>query len=232
MPIFSDHKLLFLHIPKNAGRSVEAALLGKAGSPDGGWRSFANRAFAGLARTTKSRFAEQYLIGTLDISIASQHLTYVEMEMLGILPNNEIFHSFGVVRNPYDRVISSVMHFSEWPWYEEKDPRLLKKYFRARLDHWLDRPLQDHNERAHRRTQISYLRDSLGHLIVETILRFENLPAEFDDFLKERRINGVELPFLGKSGRRHDYREFFDEESRKLIETNFGDDLEYFKYNF
>ncbi len=232
MPIFSNHKLVFVHIPKNAGRSVEAALLGKTGNPDGGRRSLANRISAGLMRATKSHFVDQYLIGTLDISVASQHLTYVELEMLGLLPTSTVFHSFAVIRNPFDRAISSVIHFSKSPWYEEKDPLLLKKEFRRHLTHWLERPLQDHNERAHRRTQISYLRDCSGKVLVDTTLRFENLHAEFADFLKQRGIKGTELPFLGSTGRSRDLDKYYDTDTRKMVESAFADDFEHFQYCF
>ena len=44
--------VLFVHIPKNAGRSIETALLGGLGSPDGGRRNFVNRAAPWLARRT------------------------------------------------------------------------------------------------------------------------------------------------------------------------------------
>lgn len=232
MPIFPDHNLLFVHIPKNAGRSVEAALLGDRGTPDDGRRSGPNRAAKLLLTETASSFAREHLIGTIDVSLASQHLTYVEMEMLGLLPDGDEFHSFAIVRNPFDRALSSTMHFSADRWVDEADASRLAQSTAARLSQWLDRPLADHNDRAHRRTQLSYLRDSRGEIVVDSILRFENLAHDFAEFLEARGISGLQLPFRGSAGRDRSYRDYYDHHSRRLVEEAFGEDLDAFCYEF
>lgn len=232
MPIFQDHKLLFIHIPKNAGRSIEAALLGGAGTPDDGRRSLLNRGATFISRRTRSRFPERYLIGTLDVALAAQHLTYVEMEMLGLLPEEDGFHSFAVLRNPFDRALSSIMHFSSDAWVQEPDPRVRQKQCAARLAHWLERPLSDHNERAHRRTQLAYLRDQHGKLAVDSLLSFETISEDFSALLEACGIKGLKLPFRGRAGRKRGYRDYFNSESRKLVEDAFGEDLDAFGYTF
>jgi hypothetical protein len=174
MPFFRDRNLLFVHIPKNAGRSIEAALLGPTGSPDGGRRSWPNRLATGAQRRTAAVGVRERLIGTLDVTVAAQHLTFAEIELLGVLPAGQLAHCrrFCVCRNPFDRAVSSVFHFGGNP--------LDQSEFERALDRWLDRPPRDHNELAHRRTQAAYVRDSRGQPAVPHVLRFERLCDDFD----------------------------------------------------
>lgn len=232
MPLFPEHRLLFVHIPKNAGRSIEQALLGDAGTPDDGRRSLLNRFATALARETSSDFARKHLIGTLDVTLASQHLTYVEMELLGLLPTEGDLRPFAVVRNPYDRILSSVMHFSGPEWPHEEDEKARKHAFAAQLERWLDRPIRDHNERAHRRTQLAYLRDQTGAQIVETVIRFENLVEDFASLMQSYGLGDIALPFRGNAGRSRDYKDYYDAASRKRVEDAFGEDIDAFEYSF
>lgn len=232
MPIFHSRKLIFVHIPKNAGRSVEEALLSGKASPDGGRRSLINRAFTALSRRTAPKLAKSHLIGSLDVTLASQHLTYVEMEMLGLLDEAEGYQSFAIVRNPYDRALSSTIHFSDSDWLQEPDPLLRKRQFAAHLARWLERPLTDHNKRAHRRGQLSFLRDQSGRIAVNTLLRFETITTDFYNFTKSCGVEGLNLPVRGSAGRKVGYRDYFNEEARKLVEKAFGEDIDTLKYSF
>ena len=232
MPIFADLQLLFIHIPKNAGRSIEKALLQGCSSPDGGRRSIINRAAHSVMRLTRPRFAESHLIGTLDQVLAAQHLTYGEIDLLGLLPTEDHdtnFEVFCVCRNPFDRVVSSICHFSgaddrEWP--------ADRAGFERALATWLDRPLTDHNERAHRRPQSDYILDRRGRASVRTILRYESLSDDFARFMRYRGLDNVNLPWRGRSSRSRNYRDYFTPAARKLIESAYEPDLVTFGYRF
>lgn len=232
MPVFPELRLLFIHIPKNAGRSVEQALLGARGSPSSGRRTVLNRVAHALQQLTRSRFAETHLIGTLDQVFAAQHLTLSEIQLLGLSPETvgeHAYRSFCVCRNPFDRVISSVFHFGGIG----KDSQASNAAtFERALDVWLDRPLRDHNERAHRRLQIEYILDARGRLSVDEVLRYENLEVGFAELMRKSGRESVVLPWHGKSFRSRKYDEYFTPASRKKIEMTFGEDIEAFKYRF
>jgi hypothetical protein len=74
MPIFHKHKLIFIHIPKNAGKSIEAGFLGRKG-PDSGKRSHLNAACKLLMRLTSKPVPQRDLLGSLDYTFAAQHMT-------------------------------------------------------------------------------------------------------------------------------------------------------------
>lgn len=230
MPVFHDLNLLFVHIPKNAGRSIEAALLGNTGSPDDGRRNIVGGTAAALQKISRSAFAERYLIGTIDRAFAAQHLTYAEMQMLGVFEEEsaKAWRRFCVVRNPFDRAISSVMHSVLIDPAAPDDPASFEKA----LEHWLDRPLADHNQRAHRRPQFDFVIDNYGKTAVDKILRFETLGDDFAQLAAELDLTHLQLGWRGKSTRLQTYRDYFTSHARKLIEREFAVDLEAFGYAF
>lgn len=232
LPFFRDQNLLFVHIPKNAGRSIEAALLGPTGSPDGGRRSWSNRLATGAQRCTAAVGVRERLIGTLDVTVAAQHLTFAEIELLGVLPADQLAHSrrFCVCRNPFDRAVSSVLHFCGRT-HPEGTPQEQSEFERG-LTRWLDRPPRDHNELAHRRTQLAYLRDSRGQPAVPYVLRFERLCDDFTQLMAEFGIDGVSLPRRGTSLRGGNHRDYFNSSARRAVERAFAEDLEQFGYAF
>ena len=226
LPFFREQNLLFVHVPKNAGRSIEAALLGPTGSPDDGRRSWPNRLATGLQRCTAGPRVRERLIGTLDVTVAAQHLTYAEIEILGLLPADQLARCrrFCVCRNPFDRAVSSVFHFCE-------DPQDRTEFERA-LCRWLDRTPRDHNELAHRRTQAAYARDSRGQPAVRYVLRFERLSDDFKQLMTEFGIHGVSLAWRGKSRRDTCHRDYYTSSARRAVERAFAEDLDQFGYAF
>lgn len=230
MPYCFEYKLLFVHIPKNAGRSIEEAIFQSPTAPHSGRRSFVNRVFHGLSKMTAPRLPSKTLIGSLDQVLAAQHLTYVEMEMLGLLPcaPDSVDSVFAVCRNPFDRVVSSINHF--WPG-DQKLPTRPAEFEHALLA-WLHRDVKDHNQRAHRRTQVDFILDKRGQRVADRILRFEHLVEDFSEFMREYGQPQVQLPWNGNSGRTGSYRDYFTDAARRAVETEFGEDLETFKYEF
>ena len=115
MPYFPDRNALFVHIPKNAGRSIEAMLLPPPLTPDSGRRPVLNRIAHLLQTLTADRTPARFLLGSLDVVVASQHLTHQEIRLLGLLPASTLAsaYSFCVVRNPYDRILSTLKHFPD-----------------------------------------------------------------------------------------------------------------------
>ncbi|MEM9234627.1 MAG: sulfotransferase family 2 domain-containing protein, partial [Pseudomonadota bacterium] len=196
MPLFHQHKVLFIHIPKNAGRSIEEAFLGDAGTPDDGRRNLASRAGTWLQRRFSSPFAKKFLIGTVDYSLASQHLTYTEMQHLRLVKDDIFAHyrSFCVCRNPFDRAVSTVLHFASADGVAA--PTNTSEFERL-LTAWNERDKSDHNLIAHDRSQADYVLDSRGRMAVETILRFEHLEEDFEKFATSIGASDLKLTWFG-----------------------------------
>jgi len=227
MPVFPALGLLFVHIPKNAGRSIEEALFGNAQAPHGGRRSTLNRAAHALALLTAPRDVRSRLVGTLDQVLVAQHLTYGEMDLLGLLPPGDPL-PFAVCRNPYDRAVSSVSHAADARTHAAT-PKTPDEFERA-LFAWLDREPADHNERAHRRSQADYILDRRGRRAVETVLRYESLGEDFSAFMTRIGQPQITLPWHGRSTRSRHYTDYFTPAARRRVESEFADDLDAFGY--
>jgi hypothetical protein len=93
MPICLKHKLVFLHIPKTAGTSIEKAL--KIQSPEC-----------------------LYVHGRTETSpVCPQHMFF--SEIVKECPFVQKYTAFTVVRNPFDRFVSEFLYYKEIVWAEE-----------------------------------------------------------------------------------------------------------------
>lgn len=233
LPIFHDHKLVFVHIPKNAGKSVESAFLGDRGS-ELGKRSRMNEAFKLMLRLTSNPAPRKHLLGSLDYTFAAQHMTLKELSDLGFVTSRTCpdYRSFAVVRNPYDRAVSSVFHHFGRALREGTRRIDTAEDFDRAFMEWLDEAPKDHNQIAHKRTQFEFL--SLDGLTigVETLIRYENLAAEFQVFCRAQGVSEVELGWAGKNNRSRDYKEYFTQSARDMLEKVYAQDLSSLKYSY
>lgn len=154
MPVFhrGGRQVLFVHVPRTGGQSVEAyygldatraapdrdALLGRELRDDAPYDQFGGKGFQ------------------------LQHLTPAEMVRFGYLPDRERHLSFCAVRDPLERVVSSyrsrprTQTFGEW------------------LPEFLESP-----GHPHRTPQSAYVYDGHGRQQVGDVLRYETLARSF-----------------------------------------------------
>lgn len=198
--------LLFVHIPKTAGISVQK------------WY-----------RSTYGKFHKS-MHGGLSHPILSEV--------------NKTMESFCVVRNPYDLVYS---------WYRykrqmlnetrHKDPTELEVWDRG-FDYWLPRYIEKVNYTTDKSrpgefnpispgfSQLSYLKNTNGNIVVNYVLRFETLEKDFE-IIKEITGSKNGLGFENQTLiTRSNYKNVYSVSNRILIDRIYSEDLEYFGYEF
>ena len=115
--------------------------------------------------------------------------------------------TFAVVRNPWDRALSHYLHrrrtvrgelspdstlsFADW----------LEKVHNAR-----DRTYRNHEQMFI--PQYEWLHDDGGSRLVDTVIRFESLAADFEDICVRLGRPGTTLPHHKRSSRSH-YRDYY-----------------------
>lgn len=236
MPYFPKYNALFIHIPKNAGRSIENMLFPHGVVSTSGKRSRSNRLAHYLQSVTDNPLAVDYLVGTRDISLSAQHLTLVEIEMMGLAPapaDNRPF-TFCVVRNPYERAISSVLHFrTRFADLYTLDTKPTPGQIEVALDVWARLVPANHNHRAHRRPQADFVFNRQTANAMDMVLRFENLTQDFARLTEALGVPDIALPWVGKSSTKHkDYAALFTPRAREIVENIYAADLELFGYDF
>ena len=75
--------------------------------------------------------------------------------------------------------------------------------------------------------QHKFITDNNGNIIVDFIGRFENL---YNDFKKAFGLDLINYKI--NSSKHNDYKEYYDSETKSLVEECYKKDLELFKYEF
>ena len=133
----------------------------------------------------------------------------------------DAFYKFAFVRNPWDLQVSLYHYMLGEP---------------AHLQHELIKSMKDFDEYIEWRVnedkhlQKDFITSADGQVIVDFIGRYEKLAEDFLHICKVLDLN-ASLPHLNKSSRR-DYKSYYNEDTRKIVEDNFKEDIELFGYTF
>ncbi len=184
---------IYVHIPKNAGISVNRAIFGSRG---GG------------------------------------HLKITEYKKIFGRKRFNDYFKFTIVRNPWDRVCSAY-HFLRAGGMTDDDRQWaasnLEDYpsFRDFVCCGIQRDEVRHF--LHFRSQSDFICEN-GRIAVDYIGYLETLDEDFTKICRRLGIQ-AELPRLNVSNAR-DYREFYDDEMRKIIARSYDEDIHRLGYCF
>ena len=132
-----------------------------------------------------------------------------------------------VVRNPFDRLISSFSYHTGDKYkgaYLKKYPNLknysLKEYFeKMKKDDFIINP------------QINYISHKNSKKLVNSIIYFEDLNEGINKLFKKLEIDFPTLPHLNKS-KHKDYKKYFnDDDLIKILNDYYSEDIDFFNYS-
>ena len=137
------------------------------------------------------------------------------------------YFKFTFVRNPWDRVVA-FYHYQlkrKWDYYPFDETLSFKKF----VKNWLiQMPKQTP---LNTNPCYDWISDKDDNLLVDFIVRFENLQADFNTICDKIGIDRQKLPHKNKSKHKH-YTEYYDDETRKIVGEKYAKDIEYFGYEF
>jgi hypothetical protein len=211
------YNFLFVHIAKTGGTSVRAALQSLR------WRDpwyypmfFCSR----LSHLSGHRLGTKF----------PRHSRIVAArEMLPETFFNGLF-KFAIVRNPWDLQVSSYHHI------RRERPHLIAHiedfdhFIRWKLDP--QRPYQYHVDTSIQ-SQLDYLIDLQGNILVDFIGHYETLSDDFDEITQRIGAQHLQLPHKRKAtDRKKDYRGYYSDELAALVGNYFRKDIEALGYSF
>jgi hypothetical protein len=138
----------------------------------------------------------------------------------------ENYFKFTFVRNPWDRLLSNYFFRK----ITLKDNRVQDLSFKNWIINSRDGNYSFENCLS-RRTQLDWIVDENGEVVVDFIGRFENLQQDFNIICDKIKIPQQQLPHANKSKHTH-YTEYYDDETRQIVAEKYAKDIEYFGYKF
>lgn len=238
--ICHHYKCIFIHIPKNAGQSIEHVFL-KLLNLD--WETRAPLLL---------RYNDRPELGPPRLA----HLKAYEYVPYKYLTQEQFdqYFKFSFVRNPWDRMVSLYKYLG---WDERVEFRtfLVKKLKSEvwRDNYWFAGPQSD------------FVCNEGGDVMVDFVGKFENLQTDFNRVCQELRLPPVQLPHINpsknqkpKPGRNpkkgfdyarwlynnwrkpgfntissgRSYQDYYDDESRECVARLYRKDIELFGYQF
>lgn len=206
-----SHNFVFVHIAKSAGLSVRR-VLDPYGVP------FSRRKLdAVLSVLPVRREAERiYLRGH---SRADWIRTRLGADIF------DTAYTFAFFRNPYDRALSRYLNIRDNPTHHRH---------RDALAHDFAGFLRLEQKRGHLRrdSQWRQVTSATGEVLVKHLYRFETLETDFRKVLDDLGIpHSGGLPRINASARTG-YRDYYDAESRRIVEEEWRVDLDRLGYSF
>jgi hypothetical protein len=195
MPISDKRKIIFIHIPKNAGTAFMDSL--------------------GIEKTGH-RLAQYYT------KFPKKWKNYQKI---------------AIIRNPWDRVVSNYnyarLEKSYWHsvngksiYGKHKDYDLLQNLsFKSAVKLLVKYPQQFKHQGW--KGQFPYVCNKKGQIIVDNLIRYENLAEEFANMFPND-----ELLVKNSSRKNRDYIDYYDEETKQLVANFYAKDIKLFNYEF
>jgi chondroitin 4-sulfotransferase 11 len=128
-------------------------------------------------------------------------------------------YSFAVIRNPFDRVVSSYTYLKYQSLFSGSFEKFVFMPFEnmTGIVRWHSQPLQA----KHLKCLTS----------IDKLVRFENLEKEISHLFKEFLLVDIKLPHRNKSSHKH-YTEYYNDKIRQEVARKWKQDIEAFGYEF
>jgi hypothetical protein len=213
MPISYNYKVIFVHIPKCAGTSLEKMF--DMSSEDQFFST--SRVRDTSINVPREKFTDNEYQSC--VSRPPQHMTYEQLKKVAEI--DETFTKFSIIRNPYSRFVS------EFEYRKKFDPKIVNL---SDLADCLDLPEIERIDRfhGHLETQTSYLKDG-KHFFNGVLIRLE----EFEERIEYiRRLAPIKtIPHSLKSDYSKPYKEYYTPEVANKVLNFYKNDFELFNYS-
>ena len=217
MVLSYTHNFIFIHIVKTGGMSVRAALQPYSAEPE----RFVMRRPRKMAGDVVNPLYKVW-----ETLLLHPKASDVKRE----LPP-ELFErcfKFAFVRNPWDLLVSMYHFILREPEGEKHNVVKALGSFDAFVEYAASTP--EPFPKGSTKLQIEMITDAGGNLLVDFVGAYEDLE---EDFKEVARMVGIraELPHLNRSVH-EDYRTYYNERTRAIVEEHFQPDIKRFGYSF
>lgn len=221
MMISHTHRFIFIHIYKTGGSSLLKAL-----EPYGVSQGLPHHP---LAREVRE---------IIEKGESENYRYWNGLQILTDKPSAwKDYFKFAFVRNPYDYAVSLYCWLAintSHDMYSYINSITFLEFLKTLKNPELEPSgFQDGSARVFRRPLSDFVLDEDGNELLDFVGKWENLEREYSRICDKLFIpQRPSLPPTNISPRDRDYRVYYDEEGKAIIEEVFKKDLEYFGYEF
>lgn len=213
MILSTSHNFVFVHVPKTAGTALMTALAPYAANPRRTlWRSVMRR--LPLREAPGRAYLRKH-------DPAARIIAKLGREVY------DGFHSFAVVRNPFDHAVSHFEFMKQFRIASVAD-RIAAMSFEQYLDYRAKRPFWNDTFFARLPDQSFFLLDASDRVAVNRIMRFESLDADFAALKADLGLQGAELRHVNKTRSKTDQRPFqayYDPTTEDMVRSIYARDF-------
>lgn len=203
-------KFIFIHIPKTAGNAITTALK-KYSNDEINLRRFDGENYHGISLWNRRKEIRKH-------SLLVDYEKYYDL--------NKYF-KFVSVRNPWDKLLSWYFYHKKTNQIKDFDDFLNMVFVKGKI------PKNSKDDISWYGTQLSYLKNKKGEIIVDQVIKFENLQDDFNVVCEKIGIKKNNLLHLNKSENSQiDYKNYYTEKQRDFVGNIYLEDIEYFNYSF
>ena len=221
--ISHQNKFIFIHVPKCGGMSVESAL---------------------------RRFGCEHVYKHGKESDSMPHLAKhaTALDFRNQINNIKDYFKFTFVRNPWSWVVSNFAfnqgrHAPYLSNLSRSGYKIYKRHLNSHIknnkeswsddiknvfEFWLEWWIKGCNP-----SQSMMFCDEEGKVMVDFIGKLENFEEDFNEVVGRIGIEGASLPHRNKNKKSNiEYKEYYNQNSRNMMEEHFKKDIELFNYTF
>lgn len=248
MIISHKHKFIFIKVPKSAGTSIEAFFIPLLGDTD---------------VNTSAQDGENVYYRSRNIDIPKEWIGtrkcrelehFRVSDMQEVLPKSlwEDYTIFGVMRNPWDRLVSLYCYLQQYMSPHAKSAvakgfEQFVHYIRLIAEEkWCvdksalpqpDRPLMSGGRIWPRacRPAVQFFCDNSGNVIATDIVRYENLNEDLERVCGKLGIvwpGQLEPRLRSQTRQRESYYDMYNEYTKEVVRVLYAADIEYMNYRF
>ena len=209
--ISKKNKLIFFHLPKNAGTSISDLLL-RNENYYYSWVIFSKI----LKRfTKKDNFFFDNFQNKIHLLRSHESVKSIEEKISPNIFNN--YFKFAIVRNPYSRFVSRYN-------YTKLISNINHLQFSEFVKHYIELDMITDK-------QYQFLLNKNGKIGVDKVFKLENINKDINEITSKININPIKFYRMNTSTY-DDYKQYYDADTKKIVENYCKEDLDFFNYDF